>query len=487
MFKSKKCIYKQDLALLLLFSLLACIFVLLPPLNETPLRIIFALPLLFFIPGYAFIAALFPRNDSISGIERFTLSVGFSIAIVVFDGFAVSMTEWLFRPNSISISLSLITLILVEIAYFARRRHPEEEQFSFSFKDFVESIKKDDDKTVLMSKEERDRQKMIEKALVIALVLSIVIATAMFAYAKVTREKETFTALYILGPDGKAENYPTVASPTQPLTVTVGIENHELEKINYILQMRHDGTVIQELQIPLEDGETWLEDMTYPGTQLKQDQSKLEFVIFKEEVANFPYRSVHLWITHDLSGIDLPFSTVLPLPSHINSTSFMVQWEGTHPNNEPIYFNIEYSTNGVNWIQWISSTERTLDMFTGEEGRTYYFRSKAIDDSGIEEFVENVPDAQTTIDLTNPEISLSLSKSGTQLNIRATSSEELEDMTAYVTALYFSADPVEVEMSSSDGITWSGTYTITNADKTHLIEVVGKDFALNSGEASENF
>lgn len=487
MFNSEKCIYKQDLALLLIFSLFACIFVLVPPLNETPLRIIFALPLLFFIPGYAFIAAMFPRNDSISGIERFTLSVGFSIAIVVFDGFAVSMTEWLFRPDSISISLTLLTLVFVIITYFARRRHPEEEQFSFSIRDFIQSVREDEEENTSLSKEERDRQKMIEKALVIALVLSIVIATAMFAYAKMTREKETFTALYILGPDGKAENYPTVASPTQPLTVTVGIENHELERVNYILQMRLDGTVLQEREIPLEDGETWLKDMTYSGTHLKQDESKLEFVVFKEEGGNFPYRTVHLWITHDLSGIDLPFSTVLPLPSHTNSTSFMVQWEGSHPKNKPIYFTVEYSTNGVTWNQWISSTERTLDMFTGEEGKTYYFRSKAVDDSGIEEFVEDVPDTQTTIDLTNPEISLSLSKSGTQLNIKATSSEELEDMTCYVTAMYFSADPIEIEMTSLDGITWTGMYTITNADNTHLIEVVGKDFASNTGDASEYF
>ncbi len=79
----------------------------------------------------------------------------------------------------------------------------------------------------------------------------------MLAYAKMTREKETFTMLYLLGPDGKAEGYPTESLIDVPLNVTVGIENHELQDVNYILQMKADDEVIEELNIFLKNGETW--------------------------------------------------------------------------------------------------------------------------------------------------------------------------------------------------------------------------------------
>ncbi|MBW6470923.1 MAG: DUF1616 domain-containing protein [Methanosarcinaceae archaeon] len=327
MSNSERCLYTQDLKTVVILAFLSVVFILIWPFNATPLRIIFALMLIFFIPGYAFIAAMFPKRGEISLIERFTLSVGFSIAIMVFDGFAVSMTRWLFRPNSISISLFILTLIFSAIAYLARRRLHESEQYTFSLKAFIQSIKSDEidiDPEGQMEFEEKQRFKIknrakisskrksetahpikvervppeIEKALIIALVGSIIIASGMLVYAKLTQEKETFTALYILGDGGKAENYPSNASLGTPITVTVGIENYELTDVNYILQMRLDGNVIQEISVPIKDGEKWMDNLTYTATQIRQGRSKLEFVIYKEKVEGSPYRSVHLYITH---------------------------------------------------------------------------------------------------------------------------------------------------------------------------------------------
>ncbi|MDR6223211.1 DUF1616 domain-containing protein [Methanococcoides alaskense] len=288
----------QDLIAAIAFAMLAVIFILVPPLNETPLRIVFALPLIFFIPGYVFIAMMFPKRGDISNIERFTLSVGFSIAITVFDGFAVSLTQWLFRPNSISISLLLLTIIFAALTYIARRRHLEEDQFTFSVHEFIESIRSDDEN---IPKKDRIPPE-IEKALIIALVGSIIIAAGMLAYAKVTQEEEQFTALYILGSEGMAENYPTNASLDDPITVTVGVENYEKQDVNYILQMRLDGEVIQTVNVTLSDEEKWEDDLTYQPEQIRIGRSKLEYALFKEEVLSNPYRSVHLWITHDYSA-----------------------------------------------------------------------------------------------------------------------------------------------------------------------------------------
>ncbi|KKH59703.1 hypothetical protein MSMAT_0048 [Methanosarcina mazei TMA] len=331
----QKCVFVDDLLAVTVLSCLGAIFVLVPPFNETFLRIPIALSLFFFVPGYAFISALFPGNKEISGIERFTLSVGFSLVLTVFDGFLISLLPWGYRPAPIVISILGITTFFSILAIFTRKLKDESEQFSFSLKKFTKSIQSDEvdegpeepeeitspteirrfhkskskvkakglKYPSIKEKGAESRKKPlppeIEKALVIALIGSIIISSAMLAYAKITREKETFTMLYLLGPDGKAEGYPNESFINVPVNVTVGIENHELQNINYILQMKVDEEVIQELNVPLKDGEVWQKNMTYTRHSLKNDRSKLEFALFKEDLGYFSYRSVHLYLDNN--------------------------------------------------------------------------------------------------------------------------------------------------------------------------------------------
>ena len=120
-----------DLGLVLIFTFLSVIFVLVPPFNHTPIRIPLALPLLLFIPGYSLVSVLFPRKGDLTGIERLTLSIVLSIAIVIFDGFALNYTPWGFRPAPIVISLSIITLLLLLTTLVLRKGIPEDERFLF--------------------------------------------------------------------------------------------------------------------------------------------------------------------------------------------------------------------------------------------------------------------------------------------------------------------------------------------------------------------
>ena len=113
-----------DLGLVLIFTFLSVIFVLVPPFNHTPIRIPLALPLLLFIPGYSLVSVLFPRKGDLTGIERLTLSIVLSIAIVIFDGFALNYTPWGFRPAPIVISLSIITLLLLLTTLVLRKGIP---------------------------------------------------------------------------------------------------------------------------------------------------------------------------------------------------------------------------------------------------------------------------------------------------------------------------------------------------------------------------
>lgn len=329
----KKCVFVEDLLAVTFLSCLGVLFVIVPPFNETFFRVPLALSLFFFVPGYAFIAALFPGKNEISGIERFTLSVGFSIVLTVFAGFLISLLPWGYRPAPIVISVLGMTTFFSILAILSRKLRDESEQFSFSLKEFIRSIQSDDiaedsqepeEASALVEKRRfhRSRSKVkaqglkfepeildkkplrspeIEKALIIALVGSIIISTGMLAYAKMTYEDEKFTMLYLLGPNGKAEGYPNESFIDVPINVTVGIENHELEDIDYILQMKIDGKTIDESNISVENGGIWRENLTYTRHQLKSGRSKLEFALFKENITTTPYRSVHLYIENNNS------------------------------------------------------------------------------------------------------------------------------------------------------------------------------------------
>ena len=119
----------RDLALMILLTLACIPFVLVPPLNETPVRIILGLLLVLFLPGYSLIAALFPRKDDLDGIERIALSFGLSIAVVPLLGLALNYTPFGIRLVPVLVVLSMFTVSLAVIAGVRRLGLPEGERF----------------------------------------------------------------------------------------------------------------------------------------------------------------------------------------------------------------------------------------------------------------------------------------------------------------------------------------------------------------------
>ena len=272
----------RDLGLVILSTFLSLVFVLVPPYNQTPIRILFALPLLLFIPGYSLVSFLFPRKDDLTGIERLTLSIVLSITLVIFDGFALHYTPWGFRPAPIVLSLALITLLLVLFTLVLRMKILEEERYRFDYHAFLKSLKADEKSTTL------------EKALVIALVASIIIAGGIVIYGKRTFPEDTFTAFYILDTNGKIENYMTDLYLGRQASVTVGIENHEHATANYVLEAKLGDSTVNSQDITLGHGENWLGNVSFIVNRVGS-RVKLEFLLYKDGSTD-PYRSLHLWV-----------------------------------------------------------------------------------------------------------------------------------------------------------------------------------------------
>lgn len=112
----------KDLFAIIMLVTVSAIFVIVPPLNETPLRAALGFVLVLFAPGYVFVSAIFPGKDELDPIERLALSIGLSICIVVFIGVGLNYTPWGIRLNPILLSISSFTMTFATITAYRRCR-----------------------------------------------------------------------------------------------------------------------------------------------------------------------------------------------------------------------------------------------------------------------------------------------------------------------------------------------------------------------------
>jgi uncharacterized membrane protein len=213
-----------DLMVIIILSGLLIISTLLIP--DLWLRVIIGLPFLLFFPGYAFIAFLFPEKKSLGIIERLALSFGLSIAITPLIGFGLNYMIFGIRLEPILFSVTLFNVALSLAAYW-RRDKVQESYLPFDPKILYGS---------LMSNYRKERG--LDKVLTIILVISILSSIVVLAYVgTVPREGEKFTEFYILGPYGKASDYPHNLTIGQNASLIVGIANHEYRQVHYFVQL----------------------------------------------------------------------------------------------------------------------------------------------------------------------------------------------------------------------------------------------------------
>lgn len=259
----------------------------LTPLSSLPVRIPLGLVMVLFVPGYTLIAALFPREEDLDGIERLALSFGLSIAVVPLIGLGLNYTPWGIRLIPVVVCITFFTMVMASAAYLRRMSLPQEERFSIKFRESLGSIKKE------IMAEDKGR---LDRALTVILIITIIISVSALVYVIVTpKQGEKFTEFYILGAGGKAYDYPTHVSPGNSSTVIVGVVNHEYSLVNYTMQIRLNNATISSREMTLNHNQTWEQPVRYvlnkPG-----DEQKLEFLLFRERNFTAPYRDLHLWV-----------------------------------------------------------------------------------------------------------------------------------------------------------------------------------------------
>lgn len=318
-----------DLAAVLGITLLTDLVVLLPIVRDTSLRVVLGLPFILFLPGYAFVAALFPdrgpnrgskrtegpSSGRISGrrgidyIERIALSFGLSIATVPLLGLGLNYTPWGIRVAPILLTVSLFTLVMAAIAVHRRNELPPEDRFRVPYNRWASSLRSD----------VFDPETRTDAAVNLLLVVSIVLAVASVGYAlTVPDQGEAFTEFYLLTEteDGElvASGYPTEFAPGESKPVVIGIGNREHEPTAYTIVVKlervrfgnntttvHESRELDRFRTPrIASNETWERRYTITPS-LVGNRLRLVFLLYIDSAPQTAtienaYRETHLWI-----------------------------------------------------------------------------------------------------------------------------------------------------------------------------------------------
>lgn len=306
-----------DLLLILLFSGLATGGLLAMDVSITPIRLALALPFVLLLPGYAFVSALFPEAKTEEGlgldtIERLTLSVALSLAIVSMIAYAANFTPYGITLFPITIAVVAWTVAFSLVGLARRARVAPQDRFGLAgpaagvVPGFFTVQPRQAGGTRGAFEPESGRHLLLNVFLVFSLFV-LVAAGAYVAFAAPSLPaEEPHTELYLLSEDDEgnltATDLPTDLSGGETAPITIGIENHEGETVTYTavvyqqeVTLSDDGHEVegvgdeQELDrfdTTVEDGET--EQVAYDAGPTTDGDVYVWFLLYHDEVPEDP-------------------------------------------------------------------------------------------------------------------------------------------------------------------------------------------------------
>jgi uncharacterized membrane protein len=249
--------------------------------SSRSLHVLLGFGYLLLAPGYALVAALFPRKFTPTGVERLVLSLGLSVVTVPLMGLLLNYTLGDIRLDSVLISTSVFVLLNCAFASYRRRRLPFHERFIVQFR---------------FHRPNWHTIRPLDGLLSVALVVSMMTACGTLVYTLVQpRVGETFTEFYVLGPGGTATGYPAVVTPYEPITLIFGVVNHEHVDAHYRIEKRDDTSIEQIVSLQLVHEERWEQPYTFGLTEPTEpgENRRVSFLLYRD---GQPYRSLHLWV-----------------------------------------------------------------------------------------------------------------------------------------------------------------------------------------------
>jgi uncharacterized membrane protein len=178
------------------------------------------------------------------------------------------------------------------IAWCRRRRLPSEDVFIPTFEFETPSV---------------------PSVLLVLFILAAAGSIVYFTYLPVPKTGDKFTEFYILGFDGKAEDYPTDLTAGQPAQVIVGVVNHEYNMVNYTIQVKTGAYAQSTIEpIVLDNEQKWERPVVFVF-YTPHENEQVQFLLFRHGDTS-PYRSLHLWVNVKAPPAPSP-AVVKPAPT----------------------------------------------------------------------------------------------------------------------------------------------------------------------------
>lgn len=281
-----------DLKIIIIYTILMAILAVIQVSLIGDYLLVIGAAMLFFIPGYSILSMLFPVINASSLKERIAFSVGFSVALSFLAALVLSTYYSYAGLDSIIFSLSLITIPCALISYLRRPKIDMSDSEAINFeKKLIHDIKA----FFLMINGRNER--FITGCMTIFLIC-LIFTTAYIII--VPHQGETFTEFYILGPEGKATDYPLFFDTDEEKVIIIGIANHEYRSVNYdlkvILNNSNNFSQIYEDQISLGHNQT-IEKSVLLKPDQRGDNIRLEFQLYIDGNISTPYRELYTWIS----------------------------------------------------------------------------------------------------------------------------------------------------------------------------------------------
>jgi len=125
-------------------------------------------------------------------------------------------------------------------------------------------------------------QKIVSAVLVAAILICIV---AIICLAVTTQPSESFSEFYLLGKHGTAADYPSQAAAGQPVSVIVGIVNHEGRPSDYSVQISENDAIIKSITVgQLNDGGKWEQPVEFSLNRAGEGR-RVNFYLYKDNGA----------------------------------------------------------------------------------------------------------------------------------------------------------------------------------------------------------
>ncbi len=241
------------------------------------LRSVLAPPTLLFCPGYLLSAALFARYGEMSEIERFALSIVFSIGLIVFAGLGLYFMALPIKGGSLGWTLVATSTALAAAGMMRRSRLRTGDAFT------------------------QRRRCIVTIPRSTSPFWPAILFIGMGAFSAVgfrlvrAPVAEHYTEFSIMSAQtGKADTALTSGLGAAS-KVAIAVVNHEHGRRSYAIHIGVDGVSIDTLRLGmLEDGATWSQLVRLPAFEDQQlHHISLELYLADQTTS---YRELHLWM-----------------------------------------------------------------------------------------------------------------------------------------------------------------------------------------------